>query len=129
MKKSYTIAVIEDDESLAKTLSESLSTAGFRVIHTSNGKDGLALISREKPDLILLDIVMPRMDGIQMLRELRKMEKDDSQTPVLVLTNLDDIDRVAAAVELGALGYLQKMEWHLEDVVKKVKEALKIPAE
>ena len=69
---------------------------------------------------------MPKMDGIAMLRELRKREDGKRQTPVFVLTNLDDFGKIAEATELGALGYLQKSEWHLDDVIKKVKETLGI---
>lgn len=124
--KQHTIALIEDDRSLSDILGAELKKAGFAVLQGFNGEEGLALIESHKPDLILLDITMPKMDGVTMLRELRKREGEKRPTPVLVLTNLDDFTKIAEATELGALGYLQKSEWHLDDVVKKVKETLGI---
>jgi len=124
--KQHTVALIEDDRSLSDILGTELKKAGFRVLQGFNGEEGLHLIEPHKPDLILLDITMPKMDGITMLRELRKREDGKPPTPVLVLTNLEDFGKIAEATELGALGYLQKSEWHLDDVVKKVKETLGI---
>ncbi len=124
--KQHTVALIEDDRSLSDILTAELKKAGFAVLQGFNGEEGLLLIEPHKPDLILLDISMPKMDGITMLRELRKREDGKRQTPVLVLTNLDDFGKIAEATELGVLGYLQKSEWHLDDVIKKVKETLKI---
>ncbi len=124
--KQHTVALIEDDRSLSDILTAELKRAGFAVLQGFNGEEGLLLIEPHKPDLILLDISMPKMDGITMLRELRKREDGKRQTPVLVLTNLDDFGKIAEATELGVLGYLQKSEWHLDDVIKKVKETLKI---
>lgn len=126
--KQHTIALIEDDHSLSDILAADLKKAGFRVLQAFNGEEGLGLAEsyRPGPDLILLDISMPKMDGITMLRELRKRESGKPLTPVLVLTNLEDFAKIAEATELGALGYLQKSEWHLDDVIKKVKETLGI---
>ena len=124
--KQHTVALIEDDRSLSDILAAELKKAGLVAHQGFNGEEGLKLIESHKPDLILLDITMPKMDGIAMLRELRKREDGKRQTPVFVLTNLDDFGKIAEATELGALGYLQKSEWHLDDVVKKVKETLGI---
>jgi len=124
--KQRIVALIEDDRSLSDILGAELKKAGFTVLQGFNGEEGLALVESHTPDLILLDITMPKMDGIAMLRELRKREDGKRSTPVFVLTNLEDFAKIAEATELGALGYLQKSEWHLDDVVKKVKETLGI---
>lgn len=126
--KKHTIAIVEDDHSISELLATELKRAGFNVLQGFNGEEGLSLAEtyRPGPDLILLDISMPKMDGITMLRELRKREEGRSPTPVLVLTNLDDFEKIAEATELGALGYLQKSEWHIDDVIRKTKETLGI---
>lgn len=125
----HTIVIIEDDKTLSDTLATGLKKAGFHIIQSFDGADGLQTIASKKPDLVLLDLTMPKMDGIGMLRELRKQEDGKPATSVLVLTNLDDITKMAEATELGALGYLQKSEWHLDEIIKKVRETLGIPAE
>ena len=120
------ILIIEDDVFLGDVLLEKFNKEGFPTTLSRDGAEGFSKIKELKPDLILLDITMPKMDGIAMLRELRKREDGKRQTPVFVLTNLDDFGKIAEATELGALGYLQKSEWHLDDVIKKVKETLGI---
>ena len=124
--KTYTIAIIEDEKDLCHALSDGLEKAGFKPVVAQNGQDGLQLIQSAKPDLILLDISMPKMDGIEMLSKLRKTEPPGTKTPVIILTNIDDFARMAEAIELGAKGYLQKSEWHLDDVIKKIRETLGI---
>lgn len=121
----YKIALIEDDEVQVKFLIGGLRDGGFEVIHASNGEQGLKLIQSEKPDLVLLDIIMPEMDGLTMLKQLREKEWGKN-IPVLVLTNLSDSRSVAEAIEKGAYGFLQKTQWTIEDVVKKIKEKLSV---
>jgi DNA-binding response OmpR family regulator len=125
----HTILIVEDDQSLSNILAKDLQKAGFTVFQSSNGEEGLQLIESKKPNLILLDLTMPKVDGITMLRELRKREENRVQTPVLILTNLGDLEKMAEATELGALGYLQKSEWHLDEVEKKIREILGISAQ
>jgi adenylate cyclase len=117
------IALIEDDKILLKVASEELREAGFEVWQALDGEEGWKLIQSKKPDLILLDIVMPKMDGITLLKMLKR---DDytKDVPVIVLTNLSDSNRVADAMELGARAYLVKSSQKLEGVVKKVREML-----
>jgi len=71
IQEKYTIAVIEDEEVIARPLIEELESAGFDVIKASDGKEGLDMVLKEKPDLILLDIVMPNLDGMTMMHMLR----------------------------------------------------------
>jgi len=122
----YSIALIEDDRSLSEILTGELKKSGFRVLQAFNGEEGLALVLAEHPALILLDITMPKMDGIEMLKRLRDKENGSPRTPVIILTNIGDFERIAQATELGVMGYLQKSEWHISDVTKKVKEVLGI---
>ena len=120
------ILVVDDEPEMLNLMRFTLEQGKYEVATCDSGRHAWQSIIDNKPDLILLDITMPKMDGIAMLRELRKREDGKRSTPVFVLTNLEDFAKIAEATELGALGYLQKSEWHLDDVVKKVKETLGI---
>ena len=117
------ILIVEDEASLARALETKLIQAGYTTRIVKNGKEGLAEIKRDKPDLVLLDIIMPVMDGMTMLEELKK-DKTIPEVPVMLLTNLSDSESIAEAMDGGGYDYLVKSDWSLEDVVKKVKEKL-----
>lgn len=123
-EKQFKIAVIEDDVIISKSISQELRDSGFEVTNAFNGKDGLELVLKNKPDLILLDIIMPIMDGITMLRLLRK-DAWGRKVPVIILTNLTtDEYLMENAIKLDPSHYLTKTSWSLSDVVVKVKERL-----
>jgi DNA-binding response OmpR family regulator len=117
MKK---ILVIEDDEQLQQVYQTKFSSEGFDIVQTVSGEEGVKLSLSEKPDLILLDIMLPPpFDGFTVLSHL----KQDAQTkniPVIVMTNLDD--KVMEALQGGAVWYFVKAHTSIDDVVKKVKE-------
>ncbi len=117
------ILVIEDEKSLLKTLTRKFESEGFFVRGAVNGKEGLSMALEFHPDLILLDIIMPEMDGITMLKKLREDEwgKDVS---VMILSNLSDDSKIMTALENNTFDYLIKVNWSLDDLVKKVKEKL-----
>lgn len=118
-----TILVVDDEKDLRDALVTILSDEGFNVLTAQDGDEGLQMAFEHKPDLILLDLVMPKLDGYAVLDRLRADEwgKDAN---VFLLTVLDDIDSVTRAVEHGGLEYFVKTDWRLEDIVKKVKEKL-----
>jgi two-component system, OmpR family, alkaline phosphatase synthesis response regulator PhoP len=121
MKK---VLIVEDEASLLLSLADNLSKEGFDIIKAENGEKGLALALEEKPDLILLDILLPKMDGLTMLKKLRQDEwgKD---AEVIILTNLSDNRSVSDAMEQGSYDYLIKTDWKMGDVIAKVHEKLK----
>ena len=119
------ILVIEDEATLQKTLCEYLITEKFEVISASDGEEGLKLAESQLPDLIVLDIILPKMDGYEVLKEIKKNEKT-REIPVILLTNLESPENVQKAFERGATTYLVKADYKLEDVVKKIKNMLKI---
>jgi len=123
MKKK--ILYIEDDPILQKTLGRKLKVEGFKVISALDGKEGLMLVQKERPDLVLLDLILPQMGGVEFLKELRKNEKT-KDIPVVVLTNVSkEIEKIQQILELGIRGYLVKSEYSLEEIVEKIKEFLK----
>lgn len=120
MKK---ILIVEDELVLLQALTEKLKKEEFEVLQAKNGEEGLQQALNLHPDLILLDVIMPVMDGMTMLSKLRS---DDwgKDVPVIVLTNLSDEYKVAECLQQGVYDYLVKSGWTLEDLVKKVKERL-----
>jgi len=120
MKK---ILFIEDESALQKTFRDILEREGYEMISALDGESGLRLAKSQKPDLILLDLILPRKDGFEVLKELKEDEAT-KEIPVIVLTNLEDIESVEKAIELGATTYLVKAQYTLEEVIQKVKKAL-----
>lgn len=119
-----TILVVEDEKALRGALSEKLKRAGFFVLEAKNGKEGLEIALREHPDLILLDIMMPVMNGMEMFKKLRQNEAWGLSVKVIMLTNLNDPESIAGAMEQGSYDYFVKSDWKIEDLVVKVKESL-----
>ena len=117
------ILIVEDELPLMKALTEKFQQAQFTVLQASDGQSGLAVALKENPEMILLDILMPNMDGLEMLEKLRKDKKGKS-IPVILLTNLGDMEYISQSVKLGISGYLVKSDWTLEEIVQKVKEKL-----
>ncbi len=122
MENKKKILVVEDEATLQKALNDVLTQEGYEVLSALDGAAGLDLAKKEKPDLILLDIILPKMDGFDVLKNLKK---EGSEIPVIILTNLSDINDIQKALDLGATTYLVKADFHLEDVLKKVKEVLR----
>ncbi|OGL87785.1 hypothetical protein A3I42_04495 [Candidatus Uhrbacteria bacterium RIFCSPLOWO2_02_FULL_49_11] len=118
-----TILIIEDERPLSQALDDKFTREGFKTLVAKNGEEGLDVALREHPDLILLDIVMPVMDGMTMLKRLRE-DAWGKDAIVIMLTNLTDNERVADAITEGSHDYLVKSNWKIEDVVKKVREKL-----
>src|SRR3989339_1752250 len=118
------ILVIEDDRSLQNALLEIISQEGFESESALDGEEGIAKIKTFKPDLILLDIILPKKDGFEVLEEIKK-DETLKNIPVLILTNLEEVDNVQKALDLGATNYMVKSDFSLKDVLEKVKENLK----
>lgn len=117
------LLIVEDDLVLQKALGEYLSSEGFEVRCAGDGEVGVEMALAEKPDLILLDIVLPKKDGYTVLTELRA-NASTKHVPIVLLTNLGSIADVEKALELGATTYLVKADYKLEEVTMKVKEIL-----
>ena len=113
--------IVEDDASLRGALCKKFIKEGFNVLSAEDGEEGLKTALEQHPDLILLDILMPKMDGLTMLKKFRESDKDKN-TPVMLLSNLTDVQDISEALLLGAKEYLVKSNWKLEDLVKKVGE-------
>jgi DNA-binding response OmpR family regulator len=122
MKK---ILIIEDELMLQKTMAEYLGSENFEIMTASDGEEGLKAVRTFSPDLIILDIILPKMDGFQVMEKLNN-DPELKKIPVIALTNLESTEDIQRAFERGAKNYLVKADYKLEDVVKKIKEILKM---
>ena len=119
------ILVVEDDKYLSGAYKVKLLKMGFEVKTAADGEEALAALTEFVPDLILLDLVMPRKDGFATLEEIKKNDKWKS-IPVLIATNLGQKEDVERGMKLGAIDYLVKTDTSVDDFVNKVKSILKI---
>ncbi|HEY4527501.1 MAG TPA: response regulator [Candidatus Paceibacterota bacterium] len=120
MKK---ILIIEDDAALAHALSEKLTGGGFEVSISLDGESGLKNLENSRPGLVLLDLILPRKSGFEVLKAVRE-SADFKNLPVLVLTNLESPYDIQRVFELGISGYLVKANYSLDDIAKKVEQIL-----
>ena len=120
MKK---ILFIEDESALQKTFRDILSQEGYEMISALDGETGLSLVKTKKPDLILLDLILPKIHGFEILKKLKE-DLETKKIPIIVLTNLEGIGDVDKALELGATTYLVKARYSLEEVVEKIRKTL-----
>jgi DNA-binding response OmpR family regulator len=122
-KTQPTILIIEDEQPLLKALTIKLENEHFTVFTAQNGEEGLALALQHHPDIILLDIVMPIMDGVTVLKHLRN-DPWGKTAKVIVLSNLSQTIEEDEVIEKGVEEYLVKTNWSLDDVVTKIREAI-----
>ncbi|MDD7472646.1 MAG: response regulator transcription factor [Bdellovibrionota bacterium] len=121
METKTTIAIIDDDNSVRKSVALNLEQEGFKVLEAEDGEKGISLVEEKKPDVIILDIKMPRKDGFQVCKELRNK---GISTPLILLTaRSEEVDKVLG-LELGADDYLAKPFGMLE-LVARVKALLR----
>ena len=116
------ILIVEDEELIAKPLSMKLRLSGFETKNAYNGEEALEILNKEKFDLILLDLLMPKVDGFSVLAELRK--KGDT-TPIIVATNLNQAEDVSRVFELGCTNYYVKADTTLDQIVENAKKTIK----
>ncbi len=124
------ILIIEDDRALQNAIVEVLANEGFETVSAFDGQEGLEKAASENPDLILLDIILPKKDGYEVLETIKKSPQKD--VPALILTNLEEIDNVQRALDLGATTFMVKSDFSLKDIVEKIRQNLsprQLPAE
>ncbi len=115
------ILLIEDEELIIRLLSKKLAAIGYDVSLAMNGEEGLEKIKQIAPDLILLDIVMPRMGGFEVMAEMKKDEKI-ANIPVIIISNSGQPLELEKAKELGAVDWLVKTEFDPKEVAEKIQK-------
>ena len=124
MEESTKVLIIEDDQRINKVYMAKLSVEGITVMSALDGEEGLRKIYSEKPDLILLDLMLPQKSGFEILKEI-KQDPKVKDIPVLILSNLAQEKEVEKGLELGAEDYLVKTDYSIQQVMEKIKKALK----
>jgi two-component system alkaline phosphatase synthesis response regulator PhoP len=113
------ILIVDDEPGLLTLYVDTLSPLGFECLTAINGLEGLHLALTKNPEIILLDLRMPEMDGLTMLRELRQKEKG-KKTPVIILSTLNDEKSVSEALDLGVSDFFEKSNWNPSELVSRI---------
>lgn len=119
------VLIVDDDENLSAIFETALQKAGLETVFALNGKSGIDKARSEKPDLVLLDQVLPDISGNEVLRTL-KMDTTTQQIPIMMLSNFSQEELVKEAINNGAMDYIFKYQVEPQDLVNKVKQALKM---
>jgi len=122
------VLIIDDEKGILKMYSEYLETSGVETITATDGETGIKIAKEQKPNVIFLDIIMPRYNGLDVLKDM-KNDPDLKNTPVFLLTNLPAESSSPKAKELGAAGYLVKANYEPKSLLEIVKSATNIPLE
>lgn len=117
------ILLVEDEIVLLELIADKFKDSGFSVNTAQSAETGMKLALQNHPDLILLDLILPKMDGLTMLKKLRK-DSWGKEVPVIILSNLNDQRKVSEAMKIGVYDFLVKSNVKLSDIVKEVKEVL-----
>lgn len=125
VSQKQTILIVEDEILIFNALRDKLSSEGFSILEARSGGQGLEVALAKHPDLILLDIILPGINGMEMLNKLRK-DTWGKDALVILLTNLNEPVKVSDGLAQNVYDYIVKSDWTLEDIVKKVKEGLGI---
>jgi len=119
-----TILIIEDDKFLRELIARKLSEENFNIIEAIDGEEGIRKIKEEKPDLILLDLILPGIDGFEVLSRIKK-EPTTSSIPVIILSNLGQREDVEKGLKLGATDFLIKAHFTPGEIIEKIKSIFK----
>ena len=122
-EKKPKILMIEEDHFLRKIYRDKLSRSGFEFLEATNGEEGLNKIIAEKPNVVLLDLILPRKNGFDVLVDM-KSNKNTENIPVIILSNLGQESDIQRGLALGAKDYLVKTEVSLSEVIEKAREQL-----
>jgi len=121
---AYKILVVEDDKFIRDLIGQKLLKEGYDIAEAVDGETGVEITKKEKPDLILLDLILPGMDGYKVLAEL-KSNPDTKEIPVIILSNLGQKDDIERGVKMGAVDYMIKAHFTPTEIVDKIRTILK----
>jgi DNA-binding response OmpR family regulator len=117
MSEKKTILIADDEVAMLKALVDKFKKSGFEVIQAGDGEEAYEKALAQKPDLVMLDILMPKFDGITIMKKIRLDQEWGARVPIIILTNLSDHESMMDAAENCAF-FLVKIDWNLDDIVK-----------
>jgi len=117
------ILIIEDDKFLREIITQRVGAEGYDVIAATDGEEGVRMAKEEKPNLIVLDLILPVIDGFEVLRQIKATE-DIKHIPVIILSNLGQKEDIDKGMKLGAYDYMIKAHFTPSEIVKKIQEVL-----
>ncbi len=120
------ILIVDDDRIFSKVLKDAFSSAeniDYKIISAYDGEEGLKKAKEEKPDLIILDLMMPKIGGIDFLKQIKK-NNGVIDIPVLISSQVSDIEKISEGMELGIVGYIVKADYSLDSIIKQVEDIL-----
>jgi len=123
MDKKIKVLIIEDDSYILDMYKIKFEASNFEVTAASDGMAGLKILKKKRPDVILLDVIMPKMDGFSVLKAI-KNKPELKEIPVILLTNLGQRENIEKGFELGAASYIIKAHFTPSEVVKKINDVL-----
>lgn len=123
--KFPTILLLEDDQSVREILETGIKREKYLVISASDGEKGLKLALSKKPDLIVVDVILPKLQGIKVIEKVREAGEWGKQVPVIFLSNLDYSKKMMKTKELGKCHYLVKVDTEIKDLLKLIKKETK----
>ncbi len=126
MTNKKTILIAEDEAAMLSALSKKFTSEGFDVLEAKDGEEAYEKALDKKPDLVMLDIIMPKIEGIEIMKKIRKNRQWGDDVPIIMLTNLSDADSVSEAAKFRVYDFLVKTDWRLDDIVKLVKTKLNL---
>lgn len=118
------ILIIEDDKFLRELIGQKLLKEGYDIVEAVDGEKGIKTIKDEKPDLVLLDLILPGMDGFEVLTKIKE-DAGVAQIPVIILSNLGQKDDIEKGLKMGAVDYLIKAHFTPGEIIDKIKVVLK----
>ena len=119
-----TILIVEDDKFLRELIAQKLTKEGYPLSEAIDGEDGIKKIKEEKPGLVLLDLILPGIDGFEVLSQMKE-DPSVSSIPVIILSNLGQKEDVEKGLKLGAVDYLIKAHFTPGEIIEKIKAVLK----
>ena len=123
MEKNMKILIVEDEANLLNLLKDEFTEEGFQVFTAKDGEEGFNQAVANKPDLILIDVLLPKMDGITMFKKLSQKE-EFKKIPGIILTNLSDNVTLSNAMESGVYDFFVKSDWEPKNLVNQVKQRI-----
>lgn len=122
---SKKVLIIEDEKILIELLEQKIEEEGYEVFTSLNGKEGLELIKKVKPDLVLLDIIMPKLNGYEVMEEMNKLQEFNlKKIPVIIVSNSGQPVEIERALSLGVRDYLIKAQFDPKEVIDKIRKQI-----